>query len=94
MDDLTKQWSGLTISQKERPKVRLQDEMAASVFIIAAKFLTKRALNPNAVIATFTPIWRSKRGFKIKNLGTHIMLIVNPKFILSLQTPHGALTNT
>ena len=48
--------------------------MATSVPIIAAKFLTKRALNPEAVAATFTPIWRSKRGFKIKNLGNHIML--------------------
>ena len=48
--------------------------MATSVSIIAAKFLTKRALNPEAVAATFTPIWRSKRGFKIKNLGNLIML--------------------
>ena len=56
MDNLTKQWSGLTISQREGPKVRLQDEMAALVSIIAAKFLTKRALNPEAIAATFTPI--------------------------------------
>ena len=48
--------------------------MATSVPIIAAKFLTKRALNPEAVAATFTPIWSSKRGFKIKNLGNHFML--------------------
>ena len=74
MDDLTKQWSGLTISQREGPKVRLQDDMAALVSILNAKFLTKRALNPKAVAATFMPIWRSKRGFKIKNLGNHIMI--------------------
>ena len=48
--------------------------MAAPVSILAAKFLTKRALNPEAVAATFMPIWRSKQGFKIKNLGNHIML--------------------
>ena len=56
MDELTKQWSGLTISQREGPKVRLQNEMAASVSIIAAKFLTKRALKPEVVAATFMPI--------------------------------------
>ena len=48
--------------------------MAASISIIVAKFLTKRTLNPEAVATTFTPIWRSKHGFKIKNLGNHIML--------------------
>lgn len=73
MDDLTKQWSWLTISQREGPKFWLQDEMAAFVSIITAKFLTKRALNPDAVAATFNPIWQSKRGFKIKNLGNHII---------------------
>ena len=56
MDDLTKQWFGLTISQREGPKVQLQDEMPVSISIIAAKFLTKRALNPKAVATTFTPI--------------------------------------
>ena len=48
--------------------------MAAPVSILATKFLTKRAHNPEVVAATFMPIWRSKRGFKIKNLGNHIML--------------------
>ena len=48
--------------------------MAAFVSIIAANFLTKRALNTDAITTTFTPIWWSKRGFKIKNLGNHIVL--------------------
>jgi len=49
--------------------------MAASVSIIAANFLTKRVLNTDAIATTFTPIWWSKKGFKIKNLGNHIVLI-------------------
>ena len=74
MEDLTKQWTGLSISNREGPKFRLHNELAAPVFIIAAKFLTKRALNIDAVAATFTPLWRSKNGFKIKNLGNHVVL--------------------
>ena len=74
MEDLTKQWNGLTISHKEGPKFRLHNDMATFVFIIAAKFLTKRALNINAIAATFTPLWRSKNGFKIKHLGNHVVL--------------------
>ena len=74
MEDLTKQWNGLTISHREGPKFRLHNDMATFVFIIAAKFLTKRALNINAIAATFTPLWRSKNGFKIKHLGNHVVL--------------------
>lgn len=74
MEDLTKQWTGLTISNREGPKFRLHNDLAAPVFIIAAKFLTKRALNINAIAATFTPLWRSKNGFKIKNIGDHVLV--------------------
>ena len=74
MEDLKKQWTGLSISNREGPKFRLHNDLAAPVFIIAAKFLTKRVLNIDAIAATFTPLWRSKNGFKIKNLGNHVVL--------------------
>ena len=44
-------------------------------YIIAAKFLIKRALNIDAIAAMFKMLWRSKNGFKVKNLGNHIVLL-------------------
>ena len=43
-------------------------------FIIAGKFFTRGALNMEAIALTFKPLWRSKNGFKVKNIGNHIVL--------------------
>ena len=57
MDELTKQWKGLSLSQREGPKFQMRLDLATTEYIIAAKFLTKRALNMDAIAATFQPLW-------------------------------------
>lgn len=74
MEDLTKQLTCLSILHKEGPRFRIHNDMATLVFIIVAKFLTKRALNIDTIATTFTPLWRSQNGFKIKNLGNNVVL--------------------
>ena len=76
MDELTKQWKGLSLSQWEGPKFRMRSDLATTEYIIVAKFLTKRTLNMDAIAATFQPLWRSKNGFRLKNLGNHIVLFI------------------
>ena len=56
MDNLTKAWSCLTLSDREGSDLRLEEEEAAPQFTIAAKFYTKRALNIDAIVQTFNPI--------------------------------------
>ena len=75
MNDLTKQWNRLFLSSREGPKFCLQKDLATAKYIIAAKFLIRRALNIDAIAATFKTLWRSKNGFKVKNLGSHIVLL-------------------
>ena len=74
MDDLTKHWIGLSLSEKEGPGLCLKKEQAVEEFCLAAKFLTKRALNTDAIAKTFQPLWRSKNGFKVTNMGEHVIL--------------------
>ena len=45
-------------------------------FVLAAKFLTKRALNVEVVGRTFKPLWRTKKDFKVREAGDHILLFV------------------
>ena len=45
-------------------------------FALAAKFLTKRALNVEAIRHIFKPLWRAKKEFKVCKAGDHILLFV------------------
>ena len=74
MDDLTKHWSSLSLSEREGSGLRLKREQAVEDFTIAARFFTKRTLNIEAIARTFSPLWRSKNGFSIKNNGDHTIL--------------------
>jgi len=53
MDDLTNQWSGLSISNREGLVFKLAQEMVTTKFIITTKFFTKQALNIDAIASTF-----------------------------------------
>ena len=74
IDDLTNHCKGLPIFDREGPTFDLEGEMATPEFIIASKFYTRRVLNMEAIASTFMPLWRSKNGFKVKNMGNHIVL--------------------
>ena len=74
MEDLTKHWSSLSLSEIEGPGLCLRSDQATDEFGILARFLTKRPLNIEAIANTFNPLWRSKSGFKVKNIGDHVVL--------------------
>ena len=74
MEDLTKSWSYLTLPDQEGSGLRLTIDEAAPELTLAAKCLTKRALNIEAIANTFNPLWRSKNRFKVTKEDYHIVL--------------------
>lgn len=76
METLVKKWGNMSLDDREGGEVKLTVTESSKNITIAAKFLTKRSLNTEAVIRTFNPIWRSKNGFKVRNVGNHTMLFI------------------
>ena len=74
MEEITKTWNNLTLSECEGSNFHITEEQAKIEFILATKFLTKQALNIDAIAKTFTPIWRLRNGFKIKKESDHVVL--------------------
>ena len=66
----------MSLNDREGAKISLNKEHSSIEFFIAAKFLTNRALNIEAVIRTFSPLWRAVNGFKVQNKGDHFLLFV------------------
>ena len=74
MENLTKHWKSLSLSEREGLGLCLKKEQDSSELAIAIRFLTKRPLNINAIANTFTPLWRAKSGFKVKHIEDHVIL--------------------
>ena len=76
MEDFYSSWEKLSLFEKENTGFVLPNIPKRNEFIIAAKFLTTRALNTEAVGRTFKQVWRCSDGFKIRNLDDHKVLFM------------------
>jgi hypothetical protein len=65
MDSLEAQWEKFSLSEVEGNTADLVSITDSPKSFLAAKFLTRRVLNPEAVAHTFTPLWRTDHGFTI-----------------------------
>ena len=79
MEKLLGSWEKLTLSESEGNKFVVQDEQGVGEFLLAAKFYTKRILNMEAIAMTFTLLWKTRKGFEIRDMGEHMVLFVFPE---------------
>ena len=78
MEEVLEDWRKLSLTKSEGAKVSLKKakNLPAKEHVLAAKFLTKRALNVEAIGRTFKPLWRSRGEFTIKEAEDHVLLFV------------------
>ena len=80
MENLTKDWHNLSLSDEQNKGFILPEDHRKGEFIIAMKFLTSRFLHMEAMVRTFKQLWRSNNDFRIHNQGNHIVLFVSGNF--------------
>ncbi|KAL0013375.1 hypothetical protein SO802_000444 [Lithocarpus litseifolius] len=78
MEKLMGSWEKLSLSEPEGSKFAIRDDPGVEEHILAAKFLTRRALNMEAIAKTFTLLWKTRKGFEIRDMGDHKVLLVFP----------------
>ena len=78
MDDVIKDWKKLSLTDTEGTKINLSKSknLFKREHVLAAKFMTRRALNVEAIGRTFKPLWRARNDFQIREAGDHILLFV------------------
>jgi len=90
MEDILYDWKKLSLTNAEDVKLSLSKSknLRSKEYVLVAKFLTKRALNVEAVGRTFKPLWRAKKDFKVHEAGDHILL-----FVFELESNAEVLAN-
>ena len=63
MEEVLKDWKKLALTTTEDVKLNLKNSKhsISREYVLAAKFMTRRALNIEAVGRTFKPLWRADR---------------------------------
>ena len=74
MDDITKKWEKLSLTDVEGNECALID--GDDSFALVAKFLTKQKINLEVVARTFRSVWKSDGDFEFRDLGNNKALIV------------------
>ena len=74
MEDLSKSWKKLLLTEKEESGFVLTKVQRKNEFLLATKFFTTRALNMEAMGQTFKQVWRCSNGFMIRKMNDHKVL--------------------
>lgn len=73
MEDLTKSWTKLSLSEKG-DRLDISKRKKSQGFVLAAMFYTRCSVNLEAVAKTFRPLWCTKHRFEVSDAGDNRLL--------------------
>nr|POE92128.1 hypothetical protein CFP56_29672 [Quercus suber] len=76
MEKMMGLWKKFSLLESEGNKFTVQDEVVVEEHLLAAKFLIRRALNMEPIARTFKLLWKTRKGFEIRDMGDHKVLFV------------------
>jgi hypothetical protein len=76
MESLEGLWEKFSLSDMEGNTVDLHSTPDQPKTFLAAKFLTRRTLNVEAVARTFKPLWRTDHGFTVRDMNDNRLVFV------------------
>ena len=76
MDRLSVLWEKFSLSESEGSKYVVEECVTMGEFFIAARFFTGRALSMDAIARTFKLLWRTRKGYEVRDMGNHRVLFV------------------
>ena len=76
MDEVTKKWGNLSLTEREVIEHDLQDTARVEGAAIVAKFFTKRRVNLGAVANTLKSAWRTDLSFEVRDLGENKAVVL------------------
>jgi hypothetical protein len=76
MESLEGLWEKFSLSDMEGNTIDLHSTLDQPKTFLAAKFLTRRTLNVEAVARTFKPLWRMDHGFTVRDMNDNRLVFV------------------
>ena len=74
MEDMSTLWEKILLTNSEGNKYAMKGEPILSEYLLAVKFFTRRVLSSVAIVKTFKVVWRTKKGFEVRDMGNHLVL--------------------
>lgn len=74
MESLSEEWKKFLLSEHEGNRYLVEEDEIKETNFLAACFFTSRVLNIEAIARTFKLLWRTQKGFEVRDMANHRVL--------------------